>query len=83
MGQVPVYFTNPIKGLAIMNEHSLSIKVIIRGQEIPHCIINGGSGVNVINKTTCDRLGITDWEVCSFWLRMADTSLVLPLGLIW
>ena len=58
--QVSVNFTNPIKGPIIMDEYSPSIKVIIRGQEIPHCIINGGSGVNVINKTTCDQLGITD-----------------------
>ena len=38
--------------------------------------------MNAINKTTCDRLGITTWETCPFWLRMAVTSTVRPLGLI-
>ena len=45
-------------------------------------IVDGGSGVNVINKTTCDRLGIRKWDACPFWLRMADTSTVRPLDLI-
>ena len=31
---------------------------------------------------TCDRLGITDWQVCPFWPRMANISLVQPLGLV-
>ena len=65
-----------------MDEQSPSVKVFIRGQEIPHSIVDGGSRVNVINKNACDRLGITDWELCPFWLRMVDTSSVKPLGLI-
>ena len=65
-----------------MDKQSPSIKVVIRGQEISHSIVNGGSGVNVINKMTCDRLGITCWEDCMFFIRMADTSPVRPLGLI-
>ena len=44
--------------------------------------MDGGSGVNVINKTTCDRLGITKWEACPFWLRMADTNTVRLIGLL-
>ena len=42
-----------------MDEQNPSIKVIINGQEIEGAIVDGGSGVNVINKTTCDKLGIT------------------------
>ena len=38
--------------------------------------------MNVIYKTTYDKLGITKWDACPFWLRMADTSTVRPLGLI-
>ena len=65
-----------------MDEQNPSIKVIIQGQEIEGAIVDGGSGVNVINKTTCDRLGITKWEAYPFWLRMADTSMVRPIGLL-
>ena len=43
---------------------------------------NGGSGVNFINKMECDRLGITKWEACPFWLRMVDTSTVRLIGLL-
>ena len=66
-----------------MDEQSPSIKVIIRGHEVARTIVDGGSGANVINKTTCDKLGITKWDTYPFWLRMADTSTVRPLGLIW
>ena len=65
-----------------MDEQSLAIKVVIQGQEVVGAIVDGGSGVNVINKTTCDRLGIRKWDACPFWLRIADTSTVRPLGLI-
>ena len=66
--QVVVNFTNPIQGTTIMDEHSHSVKVIIRGQEVSNSIIDGGSGVNVISKMTCAHRGITDWEVSPFWL---------------
>ena len=65
-----------------MDEQSPAIKVVIQGQEVVGAIVDGGPGVNVINKTTCDRLGIRKWDACPFWLRMADTSMVRPLGLI-
>ena len=48
-----------------------------------HC--RWGSGVNDINTSTCTQLGITDWEVCPFWLRMADTHyvwLIRKLGIV-
>ena len=38
--------------------------------------------MNVIIQHLCDTLGIREWEPCPFWLRMADTSLVWPTGLI-
>ena len=65
-----------------MDEQSPSIKVTIRGEEIARTIVHGGLGVNVIDKTTCDKLGITKWDACPFSFRMADTSTVRPLGLI-
>ena len=51
-----------------MDEQSPTIKVIIQGQEVVGAIVDGGSGVNVINKTTCDKLGIWKWDACPFWL---------------
>ena len=65
-----------------MDEQNPSIKVIINGKEIEVSIADGGSRVNVINKITCDRLGITKWEACPFWLRMVDTSMVRRISLL-
>jgi hypothetical protein len=31
---------------------------------------------------TCWQLGITKWEPCKFWLRMANGSSVRPIGMI-
>ena len=64
--KIAVNFTNLIKGLTIKDEQSPTIKVIIQGQEILGSIVYGGSGVNVVKKITCDRLGITKWEACPF-----------------
>ena len=58
------------------------VKIIMKGRDLHGCIIDGGSGVNVINKATCQDLGLTQWEPCPFWLRMADTQSVHPIGLI-
>ena len=59
--EVAVNFTNPTQGLEVMDEHSPSIKVIIKGQEVLGSIVDGGSRVNVINKLTYDKLDIK-WE---------------------
>ena len=67
-------YNHPSTGSTIMDDQSQSIKVIIRGQEVV--------GTIVVNKTTYDKLEITKWDTCPFWLRMADTSTVRPLGLI-
>ena len=78
----PAFFSNPEKGLTVVDRNSPAITGIVKGQELPGTIIDGGSGVNVISLQTCDTLGIQDWEPCPFWLRMADTSSVRPTGLI-
>ena len=80
---VSIHFTNLGKGLTIMDEQSSRTKVIIHGQEVLGSILHVGSRVNVINKNTCDQLGIRKWEACPFWLRMANTSIVWPIELIW
>ena len=60
--QVSVNYNQPNNSPTIMDEQNPSIKIMIHGQEIDGTIVDGGSGVNVINKTTCDKLGITKWE---------------------
>ena len=75
-------FIESSMGLAVIDHQNPAIKVVLQGEEIPGCIVNGGSGLNVINKGTCNRLGITEWEVCPLWLCMADTRSVRPLGLV-
>ena len=57
--QVSVNYSQPNNGPTIMDEQSRSIKGIIWGQEVATTIVDGGLGVNVINKITCDNLGIT------------------------
>ena len=56
-------FTNSSEGPKILDEQNPAAKVIIKSKEIPKSIIDSGSGVNVISKETCDRVGIKEWEV--------------------
>ena len=70
----------PNLGPTIIDHQNLAIKVLVHGTKIQECVVNGGSGVNVISKATCTNLGITSWENCPFWLRMVDTRSVRPLG---
>ena len=81
--QVSVNYSHPSNGPTIIDEQSPSIKVIIWGHEVAGTIVDGGLGVNVTNKTTCDKLRITKWDTCPFWLRMANTSTIRALGIIW
>ena len=62
--------------------HNLAIGVVLQAQEITGCIVDDDFGVNMISETTYNRLDIKDWEACPFWLRMANTRFVRPLGWI-
>ena len=77
LSQAPINFTNPSEGPTVMDDHSLAIKVIIKGVEVPEAIIDGELGANVISKRTNDTIGIWEWDPCPFWLRMADTNSVV------
>ena len=79
---IPTHFAESITRPTVVDHHNPTIKVILKGEEISGCIVDGGSGVNNISKATCNRLGITNWEVCPVWLRMADTRSVRPLELL-
>jgi hypothetical protein len=59
-----------------------SIEGIVGGQRIAGILIDGGSGINMISMATGWQLGITKWEPCKFWLRMANGSSVWPIGMI-
>ena len=76
------FFTNPSEGPTVVDTNSLIVTLINKGKEVTGTIVDGGSGVNVIIRRTCDTLGIQEWESCPFWLRMVDTSSVRPTGLI-
>ena len=62
---IPTNFAENTTGPAVVYHHNLAIKVILQGEEI----------------VTCTCLAITNWEVCPFWLCMADTRSVRPSGL--
>ena len=80
---IPAHFTKPNLGPTFIEHRNPAIKVLVHDTEIQGCVVDGGSGVNVISKATCTKLAITSWENCPFWLRMADTRSVRPLGLLW
>ena len=72
----------PTQGLPLMDSQNPVVPLILRGHEVPRCIIEVGLDINVISEATCNKIGITQWELCPLWLRMADTRSVHPIGLI-
>ena len=77
-----VHLTAPEPRPPLMDSQNPTVKIVIKGHKVHGCIIDGGSGVNVISEATCHDLGLTQWESCPFWLHMADTRSVRPIGLI-
>ena len=77
-----VHLTAPEPEPPLMDSQNLTVKLVIKGRDVHGCIIDSGSGVNVISEATCHDLGITQWEPCPFWLRMVDTRSVRLIGLI-
>ena len=64
--EISANYTESSSGPMVVDHHNPAIKVVLQGQEITRCIVDGGSRVNVISKSTCNRLGVTDWEACPF-----------------
>ena len=79
---LPVHLAKPGTGPPLMDSQNPTVKLVTQGHDIHGCIVNGGSGVNIISVATCHDLNITQWEPCLFWIRMADTRSVRPIGLI-
>ena len=71
-----IHLMTPEPEPPLMDSQNPVVKIAIKGREVHGCIIDGGLGVNVISEVTCHDLGLTQWEPCSFWLRMADMRLV-------
>ena len=76
------FFTNLSKGSVVVATNSSVVSAVIKGNEVTGAIINVGFNINVINKKTCDTLGIWEWEPCPLCLRMADTNSVRRTRLI-
>ena len=66
---VATNFTETSNEPAVVDHRNPAIKLVLQGQEVAGCIIDGGSGVNVISANTCEKLGISNWEACPFWLE--------------
>ena len=79
---VSANFTLTSGGPTVVDHSNPAIKLILQGKEVAGCIIDASSGVNEISERICEQLGISEWEAFPFWLRMADTCSVRPLGLI-
>ena len=79
----PVNLNEPWMGPPLMDSQNSAVKIMIKGHDLHGCIIDGGSGVNVINKATYHNLGLNQWEPYPFWLRFhAKRPHVHPIGLI-
>ena len=62
----PVNLTEPGTGPPLMDSQNPAVKIMIKGRDLHGCIIDRGSGVNVISETTCHNLGLNQWEPCPF-----------------
>ena len=51
-------FLEPNHRPTVINHQNRAIKFLVLGTKITGCVVYGGSGVNVISKATCNKLGI-------------------------
>ena len=54
-----VNLTEPGTVPPLMYSQNPAVKIIIKGRNLHGCIIDGGSGVNVISEATCHNLGFS------------------------
>ena len=45
-------------GPSLMDSQNPSVKIIIKGRDLHGCIIDGGSGFNIISEATYHNLGL-------------------------
>ena len=51
--EISTNYTESSTGPAMVDHHNPTIKMVLQGQEITGCIVDDGSRVNVISKSTC------------------------------
>ena len=56
---IPTLFIEHNHGPTVVDHQNPAIKVLVQGTEITGCVVDGGSGVNVISKAICNNLSIT------------------------
>ena len=80
----PVSITqrDPVPESPITDTRVPEISVEYRGIQIDNVLIDGGAGVNIVTKTTCERFGWLDWLPVPFLVRMADQRRVRALGIL-
>ena len=80
----PVSITqgDPVPESPITDTRVPEISVEYRGIRIDNVLIDGGAGVNIVTKTTCERFGWLDWLPVPFLVLMADQRRVRPLGIL-
>ena len=61
----------PVPESPITDTRVPEISVEYRGISIENVLIDGGVGVNIVTKTTCERFGWLEWLPVPFLVRMA------------
>ena len=62
----PIFFLNPEEGPAVVDTNNPAVMITIKRNVVLETIIDRGFGVNVINRRTCDTLGLREWEPYPF-----------------
>ena len=60
MAQPMVHLMAPVPGPRLMDSENPAVQIFICRHQVAGCIIDGGSGINVISEATCSKLGITE-----------------------
>ena len=79
---VPETSTVAVHSVVAIDRHMPIISAKIGNHELHDVLLDGGSRVNVITETERRRLGLPNPTPAPFKLRMADSSLVQPTGLL-
>jgi hypothetical protein len=64
------------------DEEMPMITVVTKNRRVPNVLIDGGSGVNIMNNVLRKKLGLINIEAAPFTIKMADQRKVVPVGLI-
>jgi hypothetical protein len=71
-----------VKQVGVEDQAALEIDVQIAGCTISKVLVDGGSSVNLMTLFTMSDLGLTKMEKTPKVLKMADQSVVTPVGIL-